>query len=194
MSSQTGEEAPVSAAGSIHPTRTLRLPGGSRVPVRAIQPGDALALQRFHSRLSANSIFRRFLHPMPRLDDAGATYFTQLDGSNRHALVALDPHQSEEIIAVVRYDRDPGSDRAEYAIIVADPWQHQGLGQAITRLLVDDARANGLAGLYAYVLPENRAMAHLFHDLGLPLTVRREDVTLNCIELDLRADEQPPGS
>src|SRR4051794_19122087 len=86
--------------------RLVALTDGSAVPVHEIQPGDAVALQRFHSRLSAMSVFRRFLHPVPQLDDEGAAYFTQLDGINRHAVVALDPAAPGEIIAVVRYDRD----------------------------------------------------------------------------------------
>jgi RimJ/RimL family protein N-acetyltransferase len=186
MTIHPGLETPARLVDDEPATRTLVLRSGVQVPVREIRPSDAPALQRFHSRLSALSVFRRFLHPMPRLDDAGATYFTELDGINRHALVALDPHQRDEISAVVRYDRDPGSDQAEYAIVVADPWQHQGLGRALTTLLIDDARANGIRVLYAYVLPENRPMSHLFQDLGLPFRVRREDPTLDCIELDLR--------
>jgi acetyltransferase len=187
MTINPGLEIPVRPADDEPDNQTLLLHSGVMVPVREIQPGDAPALQRFHSRLSALSVFRRFLHPMPRLDDAGASYFTELDGVNRHALIALDPCQPGEIIAVVRYDRDPGSDQAEYAIVVADPWQHRGLGRVLTTLLIDDALANGIGVLYAYVLPENRPMSHLFQDLGLPFRVRRDDPTLDCIELDLRA-------
>jgi hypothetical protein len=44
------------------------------------------------------------------------------------------------LFAVVRYDREPGSDRVEYAALVEDRWQGRGLGIGLTHLLVDAAR------------------------------------------------------
>src|SRR6476469_6726183 len=70
----------------------LALADGTRVPVRPIGPADAGALQRFHSRLSGGSIFLRFFHYVRVLTAERAAYFTRLDGVNRAALVALDPH------------------------------------------------------------------------------------------------------
>lgn len=111
----------------------------------------------------------------PTLDDAQACYFTELDGVDRFALVALDPVAPEEIIAVVRYDRTPGTDEAEYAAIVTDRWQGHGLGLALTAQLIAAARERGIRSLYALVLPENRRMLNLLRDLGLPERTWNED-------------------
>ena len=69
---------------------------------------------------------------------------------------------------MVRFDRDHGDDRAEYAGIVADQWQGRGLGTALTRHLVDAATARGVRRFDAIVLPDNARMLGLLHDLALP--------------------------
>ena len=52
---------------------------------------------------------------------------------NRIALVALDPDQPTEIIAVVRFDRLEETSSAKYAVIVGDAWQGLGLGTKLTQ-------------------------------------------------------------
>jgi len=45
----------------------------------------------------------RFFAAKPELSDGKAGYFTNVDGINRFALVAVDPERPEEIIAVVSF-------------------------------------------------------------------------------------------
>jgi RimJ/RimL family protein N-acetyltransferase len=154
------------------------------VPFRPIRPDDAAALQAFHRSLSERSIYLRFFGFMRELSDEQARYFTHLDGVNRVALVALDPIEPETIIAVIRYDRDAGTDEAEYAAVVTDRWQGRGLGTALTDRLIAVARRNGINRLYALVLPENERMLHLFRDLHLPEHAAL-DIGSIRVELDL---------
>src|SRR3954462_11639889 len=90
---------------------TIALPDGTTIPYRPIRPSDREALQRFHGRHSEGSIYLRFFSAQRTLSDAQARYFTELDGVNRFAYVALDPGDPGEIIAVARFDREPGTDR-----------------------------------------------------------------------------------
>jgi acetyltransferase len=170
--------------GPIAAPQTITLPGGVAVPVRPIHPDDTPALQRFHSGLSETSVYYRFFENMPRLADTLAHYFTHVDGVNRYALVALDPAHPEEIIGVVRYDRLTALDRAEYAIVLADRWQRQGLGLAMTRRLIDVARARGIHYLEAVVLLGNQGMLRLFRRLGLPLHIDEGPELL--VRIDIR--------
>lgn len=138
------------------------------VEAREIRPDDAAALQRLFGRLSRRSVYLRFFGPLPELSDEQARHFAEVDGHDRLAVVALDPDQQEEIIAVVRLDRDAGTAAGEYAAAVEDRWQGRGVGRALTRLLVDHARRRGFTSIYAYVLPENARMLALLRDLALP--------------------------
>jgi RimJ/RimL family protein N-acetyltransferase len=104
---------------------------------------------------------------------------------NRYALIALDPAQPDEIIGVVRFDHEANSDHAEYAAVIADAWQHRGLGGRMTRALVLAAWDRGIHWFDAFVMPDNRGMIRLFERLGLPHTVRLEAGDLR-VTLDLR--------
>ena len=102
---------------STNKDETLSLPGGVDVPFRLIRPDDVPALRRFHGRLSEKSIHSRFFGSLQELPEAKANYFAHVDGVYHVAFVALDPDNPDEIIALVRYDRGPGSERAEYSAL-----------------------------------------------------------------------------
>lgn len=169
--------------------RELALADGTCVLVREIQPGDALALQRFVGRLSEQTIYLRFFGPLRKLSDKKARHFAEVDGQDRYALVALDPEDEEEIVAVVRYDREKGTDRAEYAALVEDRLQGRGLGIALTRSLIEAARERGIRDFEALVLPENRGMLRLLRSLGLPESSRRED-GIRRVSVDLFPEQR----
>jgi GNAT superfamily N-acetyltransferase len=80
----------------------------------------------------------------------------------------MEPDDQDEIIAIVRYDREPGEERAEYAAIVQDSWQGHGIGIALTRRLVDLACGNGVRYFYAMVMGKNKRMLELLRHLDLP--------------------------
>jgi GNAT superfamily N-acetyltransferase len=104
-----------------------------------------------------------------------ARFFAHVDGVDHYALVALDPEDQDEIIALVRYDREPGSEKAEYAALVEDRWQDHGVGLDLTRRLIDVARAKGVRFFYAMVMGKNTRMLQLLRRLELPEQERRED-------------------
>lgn len=163
----------------------LTLRDGRCVPVREIRPEDAPALRRLVSRLSEQSIHLRFFGPLKELSDKKARHFAEVDGYDRFALVALDPEHEDEIVAVVRYDREPGTNKAEYAALVEDRMQNRGLGIGLTRRLIEAARERDVEHLYALVLPENRGMLHLLRSLDLPEHVGWED-GLEHVDIDLQ--------
>jgi GNAT superfamily N-acetyltransferase len=151
------------------------LPSGIEISFRVVRPEDATALQRLHARCSERTIYLRFFGSMRKLSDEQARYFASTDGVDHLGLVALDPEDPEEIIAVVRYARKPGDERAEYAALVEDGWQGQGIGAALTRWLIDEARGNGVGSFYAPVKGENKRMLNVLRHLDLPERERVED-------------------
>jgi RimJ/RimL family protein N-acetyltransferase len=158
-----------------------------RVAVREIRAEDAPALRRLVGRSSARSIELRFFSPMKELPEEDARRFAEVDGNDRFALVALDPEDEDEIVAVVRYEREGGADGAEYAVLVEDRYQGRGLGLGLTRCLIGAARQRGIERLHALVLRENGRMLRLLRSLELPER-RRWENGLEHIELDLRSD------
>ena len=123
--------------------KTLLLPSGVEIPFRGVRPDDAPALQRLYARCSERTIYLRFFGLMKELSDEQARYFASTDGVDHFGLVALDPQDPSEIIGVVRYARSPGDERAEYAALVEDRWQGEGVGAGLTRRLIEEAQIDG---------------------------------------------------
>ena len=164
---------------------TLSLPGEVDVPFRIVRPEDATALQRFLGRCSERTIYLRFFGSLDEFPDQKAQYFAQIDAANHFAFVALDPNDRDEIIAIVRYDRESGEEQhAEYAAIVEDNWQGRGVGIALTRRLIDVAWDKGVRYFYALVMGKNWRMLELLRHLDLPEQERKkEGVTQVDVEL-----------
>jgi len=109
-----------------------------------------------------------------------------VDGVNRFALVALDPEKQDEVIAVVRFDRQGDTVKGEYAALVEDRWQGRGLGLAMSYQLIDVARDKGIRHLYWLVMLENKPMLKLLRSLDLPSREHRVEGT-KYVEIDLAA-------
>jgi acetyl coenzyme A synthetase (ADP forming)-like protein len=141
------------------------LTDGGTAHVRPIRPGDADALVALHARLSQETIYLRFFTPHPMLSSREIERFTQVDYDDRMALIVeLD----DEMVAVARYDRNPGGDgtEAEVAFTVDDAHQGRGLGTILLEHLAVIARAHGITRFVAETLPQNRRMRDLFHAAG----------------------------
>ena len=84
-------------------------------------------------RLSPRSVYRRFLHPVTALTPAVLRQLTELDFCDHVALVlAVEDESGERLIAVGRFVRvAPCSERAEFAITVADDYQNRGAGMLL---------------------------------------------------------------
>jgi RimJ/RimL family protein N-acetyltransferase len=125
---------------------------------------------------------------MKELSDKQARYFASTDGVDHFGLVALDPQDPNEIIAVVRYARNPGDERAEYAALVEDRWQGQQIGASLTHLLIEVARGNGVSSFYAFVKGENKRMLNVLRHLDLPEHERVENGE-KIVEVGLSSEE-----
>jgi RimJ/RimL family protein N-acetyltransferase len=160
------------------------LPGGRQGLVRPIDPEDAGALLRFHRQLSARSVRYRYFYPHMDLRESEVTHLTQVDGSDRCALVVALDH---DLIAVARYDRLDQPTKAEVAFVVADTFQHLGLATLLLQRLAERARAVGITQFVADVLAENTAMLAVFHASGFPITSSCERGTV-CLTMTIAAE------
>lgn len=143
----------------------LMLDDGTPLTVRLIEGDDTERLMAMHRRLSAGTVRRRFFAMLPELDPKQAHRFTHVDGNDRAAVVAVNT--AGELVAVARYDRYPGTDDAEVAVVVQDSYQHHGLGTALLTELTSYAREHGIVRFVADVLMENSPMFATFSDVGL---------------------------
>ena len=172
MSTEAGEAA---ETGSAYPSSWIAdvaLRDGHTVRVRPIAPGDTAALEAFHNRQSAESIYFRFLSPRPALSAKELRYFTEIDYRDRMAFVAV---LGDAIVAVARYERYKGTDTAEVAFFVDDDHHGRGLATVLLEYLAAAASHRGIKRFTASTLPNNRKMLNVFARAGFEVQTRLED-------------------
>src|SRR3954462_14171819 len=104
------------------------LPG---LEVRPADPDDVDRVREFLERLSPQSVYRRFFTLFPTPPPKLLTYLSAPETADHETLAAFD---GEEIVALASWDRRrENNSEAELAIVVADDWQHRGLGHALVR-------------------------------------------------------------
>ncbi len=166
---------------------------GRRVTIREIRADDGERLRASHARLSPESRYRRFLAAKPELTTADARYLVEIDGSDHVALVATLPpavDPEEPIVAVARYIRTLGDpDVAEFAIVVGDAYQRQGLGRALTRCLAAAAVSRRIRRFRATMLADNVAIHQLLEALAAGPARRTRTGTISELEIDLPAGD-----
>jgi len=143
------------------------LSDGGTVLIRPIRPDDGPALARFHSGLSAESVYLRYFSPHPRLSDAEITFLTTVDYRWRMALVAV---LRDEIVGVARYEGKEGTTDAEVAFLVNDAHHGRGIGTVLLEWLAAAAREAGITEFYASTLAENQKMLTVFRQAGFETT------------------------
>src|ERR1019366_7030996 len=111
--------------------------GSLRYHVRPIRFDDGPRLAAFHHHLLPRSVFLRFFTFHPELSPKEVEHFTCVDYVNRLALVA---EIDDRLIAVGRFDSEPGDTEAEVAFVVLDEFQHHGIGALLLDELARAAR------------------------------------------------------
>ncbi len=178
---------------AIHPYPTelvtaWRLADGSSVKLRPIRPEDAEMEKEFVRNLSENSRYFRFMNTVRELTPAMLARFTQIDYDREMAFVAAREEDGRETeIGVARYVTNPDGETCEFAIVVADSWQHKGLGRRMVELLVEVARARGLKAMVGHVLAANQPMLALCGKLGFRISDHPDDMALKRATLVLGA-------
>ena len=155
------------AASSIGLYESFTLVEGVDVILRPIVPDDRERLVEFHRQLSDRTIFLRYFYPHRVLGVEEVKHLTLLDGRDRAALVV---DHDGTLVAVGRYERLAGSSEAEVAFVVADAFQHCGLGSVLLQRLATVARLAGITTFSADVLTENSKMLAVFRESGFATT------------------------
>jgi acetyltransferase len=108
--------------------------------------------------------------------------FTQIDYDREMALLVVTEKDGKQIeLAVARYAVNPDGTSCEFALVVDDNWQHQGIGHKLMDVLMDLARAKGLRMIEGEVLKTNTRMLKLCAGLGFKVDAHPDDDTVKLI-------------
>ena len=172
------------------------LAAGATVQLRPIRPEDARIENAFVNALSAESTRMRFQSGLRNLTPAMLARFTQIDYDREMALIAVTTQDGQETeVGVARYITLPDGETCEYAIVVADEWQHRGLGRRMMERLIAIAASRGMKTMFGSILNDNAGMLDLCSRLGFEIGREEDDPYTKRAVLDItrsaRAAPQP---
>jgi len=164
ITSSTEQSARI--AGDEPAAQMVRLKDGRAVALRVADSKDGAAVQQFVRGLSEQSRRYRFFAPLRELSPDQLERVTRSHPPDELALVGEITAENGEslIVAMAQYVAGASLD-AEFAVVVDDAWQRQGLGMQLVNALADQATRAGLTALSGFVLQDNWPMlgflAHL---------------------------------
>ena len=134
---------------------------------------------KFHGTLSEETVHFRYFGFSKlelRVAHERLTRICFNDYDREIALVAVwqAPEAREDaIIAVGRLIKLHGVKEAEFAIVISDRFQRQGLGNQLLQLLVNIGRKEGIERIFGQILPENYGMQRVSKKVGFTVSFDR---------------------
>jgi acetyltransferase len=154
-----------------------KLKDKSPVTIRPIRPEDEPMLVKFHETLSEESVYHRYFSALKlsqRVTHERLTRICFNDYDREIALVVesqpVKDGEEKKILGVGRLSKLVGVNEAEFALLVSDHWQNQGLGFELLKRLVEIGRAEKLGCIRGQILAENHAMQRICKRLGFKMT------------------------
>lgn len=145
---------------------THRLDGGRRVRLRLTRPTDARCVRDFLERLSPETRHRRFLSPMPRINESTVEHFTFYDPRERLVLAATAPGLGGEEVVGLADVSFVHTGVAEIGLVVEEDLQAQGIGRLLSEAIASLAVSRGATHLKAEMLDSSPAVLKLLGELG----------------------------
>lgn len=148
---------------------------GKSVKIRPIRPEDEPLVVKFHETLSERSVYLRYAQMMKLSRRVAHDRLSRIcfnDYDRELALVATyrDPDNGDrEILGIGRLTKMHASNEAEFAMLVSDRCQNQGLGTKLLHQLIEVGRAEKIGLIRAEILTDNFVMQHICKKLGFSI-------------------------
>ncbi|MGA9754662.1 MAG: GNAT family N-acetyltransferase, partial [Desulfobaccales bacterium] len=166
---------------------------GTPVLLRPMKPEDEPLVSDFLGKCSEETIFFRYFKLIKKWTHEMLIRFTQNDYDRELGLMAIgQPPGPEIMMGVSRMVMTTDRSMAEFAVIVADPWQGKGLGPKLVERITEIAREQGVKRLQGDVLAQNQPMLEMVKRLGFTLRKDIEGGTYR-VEMALQGAELRPA-
>ena len=154
---------------SPYPTKYIqpwRCYDGRNVVLRPIRPEDEPLERELIAGLSPESSRFRFFHIIKEITHEMLSRFCNIDYDREMAIIAeYTANGRRRNVGVSRLIVAPGQ-TGEFAVVVADDFQNNGLGLKLCDMLIGIGQEKGLKNIYGIVLSGNRKMISLARKLG----------------------------
>jgi acetyltransferase len=144
---------------------------GQAISIRPMQPEDLDIETAFVESWSPETRYNRVFSAGSYTSPERLKQLTRIDYTRDMALIATLMLDDKEVqIGVARYVLRADNKTCEFALTVADAWQHRGIGRALMQRLLEGAAAAGVETMEGEILASNAPMLHFMRSLGF--TVR----------------------
>jgi acetyltransferase len=138
----------------------------------------------FHRTLSDQAVHQRYFGTLKLEERVAHQRLRRICFNDFDREIALVVEHDGRILAVGRLSKLRGGNEAEFAIVVGNPWQGQGLGTELLRRLVQIGRDEKLERITARILPDNHEMIAVARKTGFTIDHDAErDACLARLEL-----------
>jgi acetyltransferase len=170
----------------------FRLRDGREVTIRPICPDDEPLILALHAAPSEHTIRIRFFSMAKTLSGESLIRLCHLDYDREMALTAV-LHENDQLhmLGVSRYSLYPEAGTAEFALVVSDSYQRQGLGRHLMERPIAIAREGGVQREVGQVLAENTPMLRLLKSMGFSSLGLRYQVVLVELILGDASEKRP---
>lgn len=140
---------------------------GQAISIRPMRPEDLDIEREFVQGWSAETRYNRLFSAGSFTSPERLKKLTRIDYARDMALIATVMLDDSEVeIGVARYVRHADDKTCEFALAVADAWQHRGIGRALMFKLLEGAAAAGIETMIGDVLSSNLPMLHFMRSIG----------------------------
>ena len=164
------EEGFDNSGKSVYPAKYIQAwtcRDGRTVKLRSICQEDILLEKEFIEHLSIESSRYRFFERIKEVTPEMLTRFCNIDYVHEIAIIAeYNTGDEKKNVGVGRLIIEPDTESGEFAIVMADDFQNNGLDRKLLNTLIKIGREKGLKNIYGLVLKDNWKMLSLARKLG----------------------------
>jgi acetyltransferase len=152
-----------------------KLRNGTPVIIRPIRPEDEPLMVTFHKTLSEQSVYHRYFSQLKLDQRIAHERLTRIcfNDYDREIALVVEHHPEgngpREILGVGRLSKARGVNEGEFALLISDKWQREGIGTELLKRLVKIGRAEKLTRITAFIMADNHAMQHVSKKAGFAL-------------------------
>ncbi len=149
----------------------FKLKSGAIATLRPILPEDEPLEAAMFKHFSQDTQRFRFFSLLKEVTHEMLVRYTQIDYDREMAIIAeIQEGGRRKMIGVARIIANSTNENAEFAIVVADPWQRQGLGSKLMDTILHIAKEKGINTIYAYFLEDNMSIREMFKQRGFKIS------------------------
>jgi len=157
---------------------------GRQVLLRPVRPEDEKLNREMLEGLSQETLRFRFFHVLKEITHEMLTQMCNIDYDREIAIIAeYEQNGKRRNVGMGRLLVEPDGETGEFAVMVADDFQSNGLGLKLTDVIIGIAGDRGLKSIYGILLNDNARMLHLVERLGF--TVERISSSESKLTLQL---------